>query len=459
MVHTGPPAMSRRCRAGCLSIAITSSSLLGSIAYGQAVSNPDTSTPAPGAHSEIFKYGVDVGVGESDNVTLASSDKISQTIAVADADFDYKEQSRRSDVDAQGKFSYFDYLQGAYGNQLIGRFDGTADFAIIPERITWTLQESFGQAQIDPFTPITPTNLQNVNYASTGPDLHLRLGPTFFMDMTARYARTTYQTDPFDSNRLLGSVALGLPLSARSNISIDGSYVRVLFDNTVVNTDFTRTGVYGKYELQGARTDLTANVGVNKVQQGNDSVTGPLGELTLSRKLSSVSKLTFTLGRKLTDASAGFSAVQSGAAGGIVTAPAAITLTNYTVTYGTVRWDYSRNRTTFGLSGTWEKDAYDTQPQQDLTRGTAEFSVERKLSSVLTAQLQASVFRTDYQNIDFTETDGLVGGSLIFRKGRGLEIRLRYNHISRVVSGVGSGYTENRAFLTIGYRPRPEQTT
>ena len=51
-------------------------------------------------------YGVDAGVAESDNVTLVAKDKISQTMAIADVDFDYKQQSRLLDVDAKGDFSY-----------------------------------------------------------------------------------------------------------------------------------------------------------------------------------------------------------------------------------------------------------------------------------------------------------------------------------------------------------------
>ena len=86
-----------------------------------------------------------------------------------------------------------------------------------------------------------------------------------------------------------------------------------------------------------------------------------------------------------------------------------LSLNNYTVTYGSVGWEYARNRTTFGVSGTWEKDSYDGQPLQDLTRGSAEIRVERKLSSVLTAQLRGRVYRTEYTNTDFSETDGLVG--------------------------------------------------
>jgi hypothetical protein len=123
------------------------------------------------------------------------------------------------------------------------------------------------------------------------------------------------------------------------------------------------------------------------------------------------------------------------------------------------------------VSGTWERDSYDGQPLQDLTRGNAEFSVERKLSRVLTAQVLGRLYRTEYANADYSETDWLVGGALVFRQGRGLEIKLRYDHSSRAVSGVGvesgvgavpgvsTGYGENRVFLTVGYRPKPAQAT
>jgi hypothetical protein len=451
--------MSLKLGASSLPAAIVSTLVLVSIAQGQALSSDAAPTPTPVGRGQTLTYGVDVGIGETDNVTLVSTDKVSQTIAITDADVDFKEQSRLFNVDAKGNFSYLDYLQNAYGNQFIGRFDGIAQASVIPDRMTWALQESFGQAQIDPFTPVTPTNLENVNYVSTGPDFALRFGPTVFLDLSAHYARTTYQSEPFDSNRLLGTGALGLQLSAQSSISINASFTRSMFDNTMVNTDFDRSSLYGHYEITGARTDLVVNLGVIKVDQGSESITGPDAKLQLSRKLSAASKLTFTFERTVTDASTGFANLQSGAIGGIVTAPAVQSMNNYTVTYGTVAWDYSRNRTTFGVSGSWEKDSYDGQPLQDLTRGTAEFRIERRLSPVLSLQLTGSVLRTEYANVDYTETDGLIGAALTFREGRGLEIRLRCDHINRDISGAGSGYNENRAFLTIGYRPRPAQAT
>src|SRR5580698_8029786 len=130
------------------------------------------------ASAETLIYGADAGIAETSNVNLAPTNQISQTIAVVDLDFDVKQLTRLFDLDAKGNFSYLDYLQNAFGAQLVGRFDGTGKIAIVPERLTWVLQDDFGQSALDPFTPQTPNNLENVNYLSKGPDAALRFGGT-----------------------------------------------------------------------------------------------------------------------------------------------------------------------------------------------------------------------------------------------------------------------------------------
>ena len=189
-VRTGPMAMIAR---------LCDRSLLAAVVALLAVSRP--------AGAQIWTLGADVGLGETDNVTLASSNKTTQTMATADVDFAVLEQSRLFNVNAKGDFSDYDYLQHAYGNELIGRFDGLAKMALVPDRLTWVLQEDFGQSLLDPYTPQTPSNRQNVNYVSTGPDVDLRLGGTGFVDLSVRYADAYYQYSPFDGNRVFGSLA------------------------------------------------------------------------------------------------------------------------------------------------------------------------------------------------------------------------------------------------------------
>jgi hypothetical protein len=459
----------------------------------QVVAPAESDNVTPVHQAPTLTYGADIGLGESDNVTLVHSGKVSQTIALADVDFDVKKETRRFDFAARGNFIDLDYLQHAFGNQVIGRFDGIGQFAIIPQRLSWVLQDDWGQAQIDPFTSVTPNNQENINYVSTGPDLDLRLGSLGFMDVTARYARAQYQVSPFSSNRFIGSVVFGRQLSAQSTISLNGSSARVLFDNTAANGNFTRSSAFVHYDVHAARTDFLGNLGattvhqdaitspssiliapgVTTVPQSARSQTGPLVKLDLSRKLSSAASLTFDVGRDITDGTVGFSTLPSGTVGAIATpgaigtqyafgtAPAAAVSANYTTTYGSLSWQYKRDRTTISVGGRWEKDAYGGQPLLDLQRDSANIVVERRMTRALSAELLSTYYTTDYAHIDFRENDSLIGAGLAYRHGPWLVVRLRYDHVSRSPSGgiaAGTGYDENRVFLTVGYRPFPDQT-
>jgi hypothetical protein len=408
----------------------------------------------PAAKSASWNYGVDVGVGVTDNVSLVPADRISQTMTTADLDFALQQQSLRFDTSLKGNFNYLDFLQHAYGDELTGRFDGLAHLLLLPELLTWTLEDNFGQAQLNPFLAPTPANREDVDYLSMGPDLTLHMGATEFLDLSGRYARAQFQTSPFDSNRVLASAAWGFQLSARSSLSLDGNTEHVMFDNTETNTDFERSSVYAHYDAQGARTELLASLGASEVTAGGASISGPLAQLTFVRKLSSAEKLTFQLGRDLTDAAASFSALQSGAIGAISIAPAPVTSASYTDTFASVGWQYERNRTTLGLSARWEDAYYHGEPSPDVSRSGGEFKLDRQITRALSAQLLGSLYYTDYAHTNFTTQDSLVGIALTLRAGRGLEYRLRYSHISRVATGIGSGFIENVGFLTIGYRPK-----
>jgi hypothetical protein len=481
--------MRLRLGARCPAVAVASLCVLASASKADPPAF-GTDTSATSSRADTLVYGVDVGVAESDNVTLVSTNKVSQTMAVADGDFDVKQHSRLLDVDAKGNFTYLDYLQGAYSGQLIGRFDGSAHLALIPDRLVWVVQDDFGQAAIDAYTPQTPTNLENVNYLSTGPDFALRFGATSYLNMSARYARTDYQTSPYNSNRLLGDLAWGYQLSAQSSVSLNGETERVLFANTVVNRDFDRSSGFLRYEVKGARTELSADLGATTVSQYG-STTRPLAKVNLARKLSAAAKLTLTAGRDLTDAATSFSGLQGGAIGLVGTAPSAQTADNYTSSYASASWQYERNRTLIALSARWERDIYDSAPVSgvsltgvpptiaplpgapvtgsasalDYTLSGAEFRVQRKMTRALTAEILGRIYKTDYLHSTVAGQFGTpnynneqVAAGLTWRHGRGLVVKLRYEHNAQVTTGI-YGYGENRVVLTVGYRPndrRPE---
>jgi hypothetical protein len=416
--------------------------------------------PAP---PELALYGVAAGIGETDNVNLSSTDPKSQTIAATDLDFDLRRTGSRLDASALGNFTDLYYVQGAYSNQVLGRFDGLATAKLWSDRLKWVAGDDYGEEQTDPFAAITPANLQRVNVFSTGPDLTLRPSYSTFVNVDARYSQISYQTSPFDGHNLLGSAAFGRQLSPLSSLSLVVQAEALRFQNTLVNTDYDRREAYGRYLINGARTSIDAQLGAT---QANDTAsswrTGPLARLALTRRVSPFSVVTLAGGREFTDAAGSFSSLESGAGGGIVVAPVTQTTGNYQRTYGSAGWEFARLRTSVGLTGNWERDSYDVQTTYDATRADLGFNLGRQLTPKLTLNITGTVDRYDYLNEGFTDKFGTVGGGISYRPGRWFIIYARYDHAFRRSSGIpsllvgGSGYDENRAFIMIGYRPHSQ---
>jgi hypothetical protein len=431
----------------------------------------------PGWH-----YGVDVGIGETDNVTLVEADKVAQTIAVADADFSLFEQTRRLAASVKGNFSYDDYLQGAYKPELFGRFDGTATVALVPERLTWFVAEDWGQEQINPFLNLTPANLQNINTLATGPELNFLLGSLNHVTLDARYTRVTYEDSPFDSNRFSGAIQFGVPFSAHSEFSFNTNFERVLFADKLVNTDYSRSSAYLSYELHGARTDLTGKLGVSRSDADGEGTNGSLARLEFKHRISPRARITLLAGRELTDGASSFSSLQTGAINQIAVAQSSQTSSVYTLTYSTLSWAYERGGLQFAVSGHWEEDVYGNalEAQQFTTTPAAapvvanasllnydryggEFSVAQKLTRTFSAEFLGSLYETAYAHGDFAADQGgssyedaRIGCGLRWQRPLGFTMHLHYDHALHDVSHavLGTGYSQNSINLTIGYKPQ-----
>jgi hypothetical protein len=416
---------------------------------------------------ELALYGIAAGIGETDNVNLSATDPKSQTIAATDLDFDLRRTGSRLDASALGNFTDLDYLQGAYSNQVLGRFDGLADAKLWSDRLNWVVADDFGEEQTDPFAAVTPVNLQRVNVFTTGPNLTLRPSYSTFVNLAARYSQVTYQTSPFDGHDLVGSAELGRALSPLSSLSLVVQAEQQHFDNTIVNTDYDRREAYGRYLIEGARTSIDAQLGAT---QANDTPaaswkTSPLARLTVTRRVSPFSVITIAGGRDYTDAANSFSSLRAGAGGGIAVAAVSQTTANYLHNYGSAGWEFSRLRTSIGLTANWERDTYDVQSVYDATRTDLGLNLGRALTPALSVNVTGTVDRYDYLNQGFTTKFGTVGGGLVYRPGRWVIIYARYDHSFSRASGIqstllgGAGYDENRVFVMIGYRPHSDTET
>jgi Putative beta-barrel porin 2 len=412
---------------------------------------------APAGRTEAASFGISQGFGETDNVLLTSADKQSQTLSSTEVNFGYLRTGSALTANVAGDFDYLDYLQGAFGGQLTGRFDGQGAASFWDDRLKWTLEDDYGESQLDPFTPLIPTNLEHTNLLLTGPDLTLRPADQTVVRLGGHYELATYQTSPLNGWRSLENASIEEYLSANSLVSLNADAMQLHFDNTLINPDYDNNRYFASYSATGVRTKVAVSLGVNQVNDLGGWYSSPYAALDARRQLTPDMSLTLSAGRQLTDAADAFGLLRAGAAGGIAIAPVAATMDPYLSNFVSGGWRFETPRTSLAVTASYERDTYNIDDLLDVTRATAQLSIVRHLNSVLTLDASGSYMRTDYFNADFQENDYLAGADFSWQAGRNLIVKLTYTHDFRSVSGGGYGYSANVGFLSVTWQPLPKQ--
>lgn len=394
-------------------------------------------------------YGVEAGLGYSDNIQRVDTAETDEKIGTLGLDLSWFEDTQRLDADVLVDLSYFEYLDDTFDSEVIGVADGFVSLGIIPERFTWMIQDTYGQAQTDPFAPITPDNREDINFFTTGPDLTLRFGSAVSARMFGRYSVTTYEESPLDAERTSAGATLTYQLSQRSSTAL--SAVREQIDlDAAGSPDYDRDSAFVSYTLTGARTDIALDLGYTWVDPSDGEETGGLlADLSISRDLSESSTLRLEIGSHFSDAGESLrGALAGGAVGG-----ADITASGdpFESRSAFLRWTFARNRTGASLGAGRYEDEYETQTLLDRTRTAYEASVSRRLTQDVEIEFVALLNDEEFENTGLTSEELNVLARCSWNFGRRMGLALSLERADRNTSdGVGE-YTENRAFLTLTY--------
>lgn len=399
-------------------------------------------------------YGVRVGVGSSDNIRRTDTAKVDETIAIAGVNFSLAQKSRRLTADANGDFSYMDYLDDVYDDEVVGSFAGQARLGIVPERFEWRLSDNFGQTTQQAFRPATPENRENINYFTTGPSLVLGAGSTTRLTLDGHYSNVGYETSPLDSDRLGGSVGVVRQLSASTAASLNVNYQDVNFKDDALNTDFDTREAFVRYDVKGSRTSLGFDLGYTEIAQLDQNESGMLARLQASRRLTPAATLSLSAGREFSDAGNLFrqlSSLQSTQSGPGGIQPVQSNNDPFTNTYGTLGWYFSRNRTEFGLSAARFDEDYEQDELRDRTRTTFSASFRRQMTPAL--DLFVSLDRTEEEYGDSAQDFSELYGTMLlsWQLGRHVSMEFQYERVDRGSDGPVDEYVDNVGWIRIGY--------
>lgn len=408
-----------------------------------------TALASGGVRAE-FSYGLEAGAGYSDNIARVSANERDEKIGTVGLDLSWDEQTRRIDGNALIDLAYFEYFDDTFDSELVGTGDASLTFGIVPERFTWSFQDSFGQAQSDPFAPLTPETREDLNYFTTGPDIIARLGTAGALRLFGRYSLTSYEESLLDSERRIAGAAFERDLSASSRVALNGVTGEVDFDDAPGDYDIDNAFI--SYELDAARTDIIFELGYTWLKpEVGEETDGPLASLSLIRALSASSTLHVELGTQFTDAS---EALRSGLEGGIVGgADVSASPDPFENRTAGLRWSFSRNRTGFTLGASWNEDRYERTTTLDRTRLAYEATFSRQLGATLDLLLVGLFSDEEFDTTGLTAEELNLSARLDWQAGRTLGLALSIERYDRDTSDGTGEYVENRAFLLLTFRP------
>src|ERR1700726_3341413 len=258
--------MNRRRGTGPLGFLLALAALPAAAQIGPVTSQSLFFDQASNAHRGNYLE-ADTGLIYSDNVARAqngSGDTLALLGLVANASRD----GPRIDYRLTSDLALVKYLRSSYQTQPFGYLDGTGNLWIVPGFFSWTGRETYTQTVIDPFVPVTPDNLESLNYVTTGPRFTLR--PTLTLNCTYSYLNSSSKSPLYvnvDNHRYSGDVTLSHALSNSSSVYITGSHDKVEFTDQVDNNNFRQDQALVGFKVAGARTVLDLSGGYTKLHE------------------------------------------------------------------------------------------------------------------------------------------------------------------------------------------------
>src|ERR1700689_269430 len=456
--------MKGRCKTRALGISLA---LLAPPAFAQV--GPVTSQTlffdqASNAHQGNYVE-VEAGLIYNDNVELVRggpSDTLAMLGLVADDSYIGPRLDYRLDSD----LALLTYLHSEVQTQPFGYADGSGDIKIVPGLLAWTARDTYNQAVLNPSAPITPDNLEAINYLTTGPRLTLR--PTL---------RTTVTVDAFysivDSNSKSplyvnindhsygGDLIISRAFTNTTSAYLSGTSEKVEFADTTINTDFREDMIIAGLKFTDARTDADLSAGYTELHETTlQSVEGILGTLErpqnqapsgvnwrvdLSRLITPSQRVSVHALQEITDAANLFRLN--------IDQPVPTTAPNRVVNgqpftdreYG-LTWRFQASRTSFEIDALDISQRYEATPVDNHDSKIVSALFSRQLSAVLNWDIGGNYEHDDYTVGGALNTINFLT-SLRWKVGQRVGLRLVYSHYELSPHAYG----DNQVGLIVSY--------
>lgn len=388
----------------------------------------------------------------SDNINRQSASYGSDTVVTASAGFHYLHESPRWHMNVSALGSYAEFLQDTYDARGLASASLLTGVTLVPRYVTWELQDNYGQIATDSFGAIEPTDRQNTNYLSTGPNFTIPVGRSR-LDLQGRYSDVMYEgTDTLNNNRTSGTISLVHPWTDIRTLSVNLFQQTTHFDHDELFRDYDLRSAFVSLRSTPRRSVYQFDIGATEVDDGLNKSKGTLFGLTYGHQVSTASAIQLYGRRGFADSADTFRFEQGGSTDPL--------LIDHNVTpradpFRETRVDASfvstRARGAWSVMPYWVDEDYVNNDAFDRSRAGLRADISYALGGTWRFDAYASGEKSTYFDSSFDHTDVQLGLGATKFLTQSIQIVGRYERFDR--SGDIDDYAENRVLLLISYAP------
>lgn len=389
----------------------------------------------------------------SDNVRRTSTAEESETVALVGLDLTWREEEGRLTGDVNASLNFHSYLDDTFDDENYSTAFAQLEFRLVPDRVSWILEDHFGRIIADPYRADTPQNRENINTFSTGPNIEFQFGPRTAIILQGRFVSNAFETSDVDNTVKNGTIAFVRQISPTRAVSFNVTGARVEFDSALIENDFDRQSAYLGIESRTARGNLSLKLGVNEIHDRGDTREGLLSEISWTRELSGMSSFTARFNQRYSEAGELFSLYQGSgrdfnASQDISAIGEPLENQRFELTY-----NYRKEGNETYVSAIWNDDDFEYTNSYDRQRKGIGAGLSRAIREDWRAGIDVRFEQHDFEDTG-SSFDEVVARLLITRSlSPKLEINAGYERFRREGDVVITGYTENRYSVFFTYRP------
>lgn len=409
-------------------------------------------------HAARVDYAIDAGIENNDNVLMTANNPVEQQIWRTGIGFRATETNSTIQASVDGRVDYRAFQDNLYSDTVEGVLDGRLSWMMIPDRLSFTVDDILELEATDRFAADSPGNRQQVNILSVGPNLFFNIGGTMRGQLEARYIDTYAEVTPeFNSQRWGLALRAVKDLAPNSLLSFNAQIQDVDFDDDVVAQDYKRNDLYARYERTFPNVDVAIDLGYSQlVYRQMDNRTNPLVRGRLAWRASERSSLVLLASDQFTDAAntaisdVGGTAIPDQVLIGGETLTAAV----YEEQRVALGYTYDGPRMALIVDPYARRIIYDDMLHDDEDGHGVRIGFDYRLRPTMTLSSYVDFERIDYDQIDRTDYTLHLGLTLDKQWSRHWSTALSYYRYDRTSPVAVAEAEQNIWYLRFIYRNR-----